>query len=220
MAASITDKVRTIFQLLKNPRLLKTLLSLKHSQYLVDVGWINSFELKTPIDRNNNPIPWVTYPFIEFIIPRLKKEMEVFEFGGGSSTIFYAKRVLSVTTVEHNLQWFEKLKSCVPDNVQLQHKILVEDGEYSHFAANSEIKYDIIVVDGEDRNNCIKNSLIALKKDGVILLDDSERTEYAEAIGLLRSKSFKQLDFWGISPGYLNNKSTTVFYRPDNCLGI
>ena len=47
MAAPLIDKIKTIIELSKDPALLRVLLSLKHSQYLVDVGWINSFKSKS-----------------------------------------------------------------------------------------------------------------------------------------------------------------------------
>ena len=220
MAAPLIDKIKTIIELSKDPALLRVLLSLKHSHYLVDVGWINSFKSKSPVDKNNNPIPWLTYPFIDFLSPRLKNEMIIFEFGSGNSTLFYAEKVSRVFTVEHNLGWYEKLKKIIPDSVQLHHKVLIQNGEYSHFAADSRIKFDIIIVDGEDRNNCIINSLSALKEDGVMILDDSERIEYKGAVDFLRLQPFKQIDFWGIGATVFLKKCTSVFYRKENCLGI
>ncbi len=220
MAAPLKEKIKTLLELSKEPALLRALLSLKHSQYLVDVGWINSFKSKSPVDKDNNPIPWLTYPFIDFLDPRLKNEMVIFEFGSGNSTLFYAGKVNTVVTVEHSLAWYEKLKIKVPGNVQLLYKKLVENGEYSRFAANSKMKFDIIIIDGEDRSNCVVNSLSALKEDGVMILDDSERLEYKDAIIFLRQQSFKQIDFWGIAATLFLRKCTSVFYRKDNCLGI
>lgn len=220
MAASLKEKIKTLIELSKDPALLRALLSLKHSQYLVDVGWINSFKSKSPVDNDNNPIPWLTYPFIDFLAPRLKNEMIVFEFGSGNSTLFYARKVNTVVTVEHSLEWYEKLRIKVPGNVQLHYKKLVENGEYSRCAAYSKMKFDIILVDGEDRNYCITNSLSALKENGVIILDDSERFEYKPAVDFLRVQSFKQIDFWGIAATVFLKKCTSVFYRKENCLEI
>ena len=43
-----------------------------------------------PIDKNSNPLPWVTYGFIDFISERLNKSIDVFEYGSGNSTLWYA----------------------------------------------------------------------------------------------------------------------------------
>jgi hypothetical protein len=54
----------------------------------------------------------------------------------------------------------------------------------------------------------------------VIVLDDSEREFYKEGINFLKHNGYKELSFSGISPGLFYRKSTSVFYRPDNCLSI
>ena len=84
----------------------------------------------------------------------------------------------------------------------------------------SKKKYEIIVIDGRDRVNCIKHSLKALKVNGVIILDDSERREYIKGRRYLMKNGFNNIDFWGISPGTFMKKCTTIFYKEVNCLGI
>ena len=88
------------------------------------------------------------------------------------------------------------------------------------FANNLGEEFDIVIVDGRDRVNCIKNSISSLSDSGVMILDDSERSEYIDGIQFLSLNNFKKLDFWGISPGLFYKKCTTVFYKQNNCLGI
>jgi hypothetical protein len=59
-----------------------------------------------------------------------------------------------------------------------------------------------------------------VSENGVIVLDDSEREFYLEGINFLKGKGYKELSFSGISPGLFYRKSTSVFYRSENCLGI
>ena len=80
--------------------------------------------------------------------------------------------------------------------------------------------YDIIIVDGRDRVNCCLNSVLKLKPSGVIVLDDSDRIAYSKGINGLLEQGFRKIDFWGISPGYINKKCTTIFYKAQNILGI
>jgi len=190
------------------------------SGYLKEIGWINSFNRMEPVDKNNKPIPWVTYPFIYFINTRLTKELEVLEFGCGNSTLWYSKKVKFVTCMEHDEVWIEKIKSAVPRNVSLNYEKLIRGGRYSKFSASQDKKFDIIIVDGRDRVNCIRNSVDSLVHNGVIILDDSERDEYINGVSYLQEKGFKMIEFWGISPGSFYKKCTTVFYKENNCLGI
>jgi len=199
---------------------LKLLCSFKYSGILWDYGWWRSYKKKLPVDKEGNPLPWVTYPFIEFITPRLRKEYTMFEYGGGSSTFFFSKYVNEIFTVESDKEWYKKLKSKCQLNVTPIYKKLIRDGEYAKMAVDTGKKFDIISVDGRDRANCIKNALSALKDEGVIILDDSEREEYKESVDFLRSHSFRSIDFWGFSPGLFYRKCTSILYKDKNCLGI
>ncbi len=108
----------------------------------------------------------------------------------------------------------------MPKNVEVFYQELVYGEKYSNFSNAMLDKFDIIIIDGRDRVNSIKNSLESLNEEGVIILDDSERADYKDGIEFLLTKGFKKIDFWGISPGLFYKKNTTVFYKVNNCLGI
>jgi hypothetical protein len=59
-----------------------------------------------------------------------------------------------------------------------------------------------------------------LHEYGVIILDDSERSDYTSGINLLQNNGFKQIDFTGVSAGIFFRKCTTIFYKDNNCLDI
>lgn len=188
--------------------------------YLKEIGWIESFNHQLPINQKQEPLPWVTYGFIDFIASRLKKSMDIFEYGSGNSTLWYASKVNSVIAVEHSKEWFETIKEKMPNNVEIYFQELQYGGEYSIFSNQVNKKFDIIIIDGRDRVNSLKNSINNLKNGGVIILDDSEREAYREGISFLLNNNFRKIDFWGISPGLFYKKNTTIFYRENNCLGI
>jgi len=214
-------KIKRVLNVFLQPRLLKQLFSMETSGYLYETGWIEAFKRQLPIDRDEKPLPWVTYSFIDFISDRLDKNMDIFEYGSGNSTLWYAQKVNSVTSVEHDKQWFEKIKNSMPDNVSIYNEELIYGGNYSKFSENLEQKFHIVIVDGRDRINCIKSAINSIKSDnGVVVLDDSERESYKNGVEFLVKKGFKKIDFWGISPGLFYKKCTTIFYKENNCLGI
>lgn len=215
---SLADREKLLFMLANKEE--KELLGFKKGGYLFDIGWTNSIISGNIVDKSNNPIPWVTYPFIEFIGERLNNTIELFEFGCGNSTLYYAPKVARVTSVEHDRPWFDKIESSMPANVKLFFCELVYGEEYSKFAANTNDKYDVIIVDGRDRVNCCINSVAALKAGGIVVLDDSERPQYKAAHDFFKSNGFKKLDFWGTAPAVNYLKCTSVFYRDNNCLEI
>lgn len=218
MALSFKEKIKTLLQL--DFKTISALISQRHSGYLFDVGWFNSFKSKQSVDRYNNPIPWVSYPFLDFLNERLNDYLDVFEFGAGNSTLYFASKVNSVTSVEDNKDWYEYLLNKVPANVNLIFRQQIENGNYSKAAADTSNKYHIIFDDGKDRVNSVKNSLNNLHENGVIILDDSEREEYNEIFTELKSLDFRFINFWGIAPTVLFKKCTTVFYRKNNCFDI
>jgi hypothetical protein len=199
---------------------ISDVIQLKMVSYLRDMGWFNSFFKKEAVDRNNQPIPWCTYPYISFIGPRLKNTFSVFEFGSGNSTKWLSKRVADITSIEHDKVWFDKLQNTMPSNVQLIYKELTPNGEYANYIKGTGKKYDIIVVDGRDRINCVKNSVDSLSDNGVLVLDNSNVPDYSEAIQFLMDNNFKRLDFHGMFPIITISGSTTIFYKANNCLGI
>lgn len=210
----------SVLELISKPARLKSLLSLNHKGYLKQIGWYKAFESKSSVDEKGNPLPWVTYSFIDFIKTRLKKQQSIFEFGSGNSTWFYAKHVGKVTSVENDKSWYEKIVASKPDNCEMIFCELQEGGEYCKTPVLLNQKFDIIIVDGRDRVNCCKQAINALNVGGVVVLDDSYRIEYQEGIAFLKSNGFKEIPFSGIAPGMLHSSSTSIFYKAENCLDI
>ena len=199
---------------------LLTMRSLVLNGYLKDRGWIDSVIDSMPVDAKGQPIPWYTYPSIDFIGARVRPGMSVFEFGSGNSTLWWSSRTSRVVSVEHDAGWFGVMKSRLPDNVSYSQVALDTDGAYAHAAGRQDERFDVIVIDGRDRVHCTKASLGALKTDGVIVFDNSDRTEYEEGYEFLRASGFRRLDFWGMGPINSYGWCTSVFYRSVNCFGI
>lgn len=219
MPISFPERFRTITNLLSKPRLLKKFVSLYHSGYLVDTGWLNSISYNKPINKNMEPIPWATYPFSDFLTPRLKKSFDIFEFGSGYSTLFFANKVNSVTSIEHDWTWYNNMVNQIPGNCNL---IFADKNiaKYEDFVTLQNKLFDIIFIDAVFRNECSITSVQKLKSDGIIVLDNSELAEYTPGKEFLVKCGFKFIDFWGMTPCINYKMSTTIFYRSNNCLGI
>lgn len=214
------SKLKALATLIRKPARLAALLSYGHKGYLHTIGWFKAFDSQQAIDQNGQPIPWVTYAFIDFIKPRLSKQMSIFEYGSGNSTLFYAKYAGRVVSVEHDEAWYRKIVKEKAENAEMIFSQLDMNGVYSKKATSLGEKFDLIIVDGRDRVNCCKHGVQALSANGVLILDDSERPHYDEARTFLKQQGFKELSFSGISPGLFYEKATSVFYKADNCLGI
>jgi len=199
---------------------LYSIYSLRTSGPLKDDGWFLSFKKQSSVDANGKPVPWITYPAIEFLKKRIHKDMSVFEYGCGGSTLWWASRVKQIVSVEHDKDWYQRILPTVPNNVVLEHVELKYGGEYSKKILSYKSSFDIVVIDGRDRVNCATNSIDALKPGGVIVWDNSDQKEYQHGCQALIDKGFKKIEFVGLAPIANWKAETGIFYRQDNCLGL
>lgn len=189
--------------------------------YLKREGWVKSVKEGLPIDKNGKAIPWFTYGSIHFLQSRLNKELEVFEYGSGNSTIWFSDLTKHIISIEHNKNWFQNFKDKVGErsNVNYIHKDL-RSGEYQNEILKYIDAFDIIIIDGRQRVQCSKNALKALKNGGIIVWDNSDRTEYEDGFEFLKNYEFKRIDFWGLGPINSYSWCTSIFYKKENCLKI
>ena len=187
--------------------------------YLKDVGWFTSINNKENI-FNGELVPWVSYPFIEFLIPRLKADFLVFEFGMGSSTVFFSKKCKKVVAVEHDHQWYVETKENLKGSSNIDLKFRALENGYEECINENDQEYDIIFIDGRKRLECLKNSVKHLSNSGTIILDNSDRTKYKDAFGYMSQSGFKEITISGLVIAHYMKSSTTIFYKEKNCLGI
>ena len=60
-------------------------------------------------------LPWMTYDAIDFLSSIAAPDHEVFEWGSGGSTLFFARRCDRVISVEHDKKWNNFLKEKLLD---------------------------------------------------------------------------------------------------------
>lgn len=172
-------------------------------------------------DENENVCPWLGRSVIDLIKAKLHKELRVFEWGAGNSTLFWSQYVKEVVSIEYNLEWYEKMKEIVPHNVELKYCELEYGGSYSRIILKEQETFDIILVDGRDRVRCAENAVKKLKEDGVIVWDNSEREYYKAGYEFLKSQGFEELMLSSIIYGLPGVEDfTTIFYRENNILGL
>jgi hypothetical protein len=188
--------------------------------WLTENGWVRTSLERQPMTREGRPLPWMTYPAIGFLEGRLSKSMEVFEFGAGNSTLWWAERVGRIDACEHDPGWYEATRARLASNASLIHHPLEPDGDYCRAAEATRSEYDLVVIDGRDRVNCARHSLAALKPAGVFVWDNSDRPEFEEGLRIVKPLGFRTLDFEGLGPVNPYPWRTSILYRDGNCLGI
>lgn len=184
-------------------------------------GWLRSIREDAPVDKDGNPLPWITYPCIEFLTRRLPTcPIDVFEWGSGASTRWWARRLARITSVEHDAAWHARSAGSMPAscNVLLRD---VASPDYVTAIAESGVRFSVVVIDGEQRNECGHLAADHLSDDGIIVWDNTEHEDlYANGLGFLASRGFHRVDFWGMAPLQPWKTSTAILFRPRNLLGI
>ena len=190
---------------------------IKGTNYLEVSGWLNSLAQGKPIDAQNQPVPWYTYPAIEFIEDKVSSDFVVFEFGAGQSTLWWSKKVKQVISVESNQSWFDTIYDRMPDNVNLS--LETDELKYADLILNYPDQFfDVVVVDGENRNSCFKNALNKLKPNGFIIFDNLDSHRFDSSVQLLQQQGFKRIDFWGLIPSYTYKNCTSLIFKSTKIL--
>jgi predicted O-methyltransferase YrrM len=190
-------------------------LFLAKNSALRTTGWLRSRREHASVDDAGEPIPWITYAAMRFLEPRVGKDLRVFEFGSGYSTLWWAKRVNRVVAVEHDAEWHKRMADRVPVNADLRFAV---GDDYIRSAIGET--YDIIVNDGIRRPDCAIHSVKSLRPGGVYVWDNTNERADEDGHRYLEQAGFKRLDFWGMCPLMVMESCTSVFYREKNCLAI
>ena len=202
--------LKTYFLKLIFPVKLKAQLRFWKSGYLQKTGWIDSFKLRQPIDANREPLPWYTYPAIEYIKQLDFSDREVFEYGSGNSTIFWSKLAKRVVSIENNQKWYETIAKGVVENVEV--RLIENDALYIQEILNHK-SFDVIVIDGSHRLECARVAINKLKSGGIIILDNSDW--HVKTAKILRSNDLIQVDMTGLGPINPYTWTTSFFLHRD-----
>ena len=200
------------------------------------IWWKNYQRKNEPL---KNDFPWITFKAEKFLKTILHKDMIVFEYGSGSSTLYFSRRVKQVFSIEHDLQWFEHLRQVISQkpitNVEcrLFEPKIYEPNEKSEYLSRhvsyknkqfeSYVKsidafpdeyFDLIVVDGRARTYCIAHAKNKIKQGGYLVIDNSDRDYYFDGNDYLWNQSeWKAIHFQGLIPYSFEFSKTSVFEK-------
>jgi len=130
--------------------------------------------------------PWMAQRAIRVIEDYLRPSDHGFEFGSGRSTLWFARRVKHLVSIEQDAKWVAHVKTELTKanihNVDYRH-INVEEGGTSPqdidkpyvlaISDEPDDSLDFVVVDGHYRQACILSAKSKLKIGGMLVLDNS-----------------------------------------------
>ncbi len=176
-------------------------------------GWLRSWWCNRPVDATGQPLPWITYPAIDFLSQFDFSDASVFEWGSGYSTLWWASRCQRIASVESNAAWAPYIRKLLPETVELLVTPLDVDAEIAALTEHHTTRHDVFVIDnnGPFRHRCAEAAATHLKKGGLIILDNSDQC--LRACEVLRSHGFNQIDFTGFVPGNGYPHCTSFFFK-------
>lgn len=104
------------------------------------------------VNQLGHPIPWYTYPLIEYLSNLDFSDKKIFEYGSGNSSIWWAGRCKTLTSVETDNAWFEKIRSLTLDLTNFEYQLKLNRSEY---VKNTKLcEADVVIIDGFFRSEC------------------------------------------------------------------
>lgn len=157
-------------------------------------------------------LPWLQTAAVERMerFFQVRPNARVFEWGAGGSTLWFSRHAYSVVSVEHDLAYHAMVSKLLPTdplaNVALVY--LPASDLYARFIGKFELPFDLILIDGVKRNECIAQTVqhSMLANGGLLVVDNTERdTEYARGLDLLAN--------W-VRTDYMGEWMTSIFSKP------
>ena len=133
-----------------------------------------------------NGLPYMQQADIDAmaIVLEQRKPARVLEYGAGVSSLYWPKRYPFIkvwVAIEHNPDWAFTVANQAPDNLSV---VCVMDNEIASYVIPplGYVPFDLIVVDGIFRVECVKASPQYLAPGGAVLLHDADRLAYGEVL--------------------------------------
>ena len=194
-------------------------------------NWVKSLAAIFDIDRLVSlDFAWWPFKAMELIEARFSgSEVSVFEWGSGASTIWMARRGYQVVSVEHDQKW-EVAVRFKAQELNLSYKSVIKTPITSSSPQVTSLKsgfegldfhdyvaeihkyelFDLIVIDGRARVNCLIAARSHLKPGGIILFDNSNRKRYRHEI----AKDWSEIVIRGLTPASPFITQSSILAQP------
>ena len=173
-------------------------------------GWTYSRQIQQAIIGDGIPTPWYSYPTVEYIDQLDFSEKDVFEWGAGNSSLYWASVARSVKSIENDPDWYERIRVQASNNLTIEY---AHGPDFVKAIENDKRSYDVIIIDGSHRVECARVASKYLRDGGMIILDNSDW--YPEAAAILQESGLLQVDMSGFAAICQFTISTSLFFHRD-----
>jgi predicted O-methyltransferase YrrM len=139
--------------------------------------------------------PWLTASAVHVLDRYLNKSMVGLEWGSGKSTIWFARRLRMLVSVEHDASWHARISRDLK-------RLGLSNVDYRLASAQSTANpyvgivtefpdehFDFVLVDGERRSECLEAAIPKLKPGGLLVLDNADQNHFVAALRGLEHRS-------------------------------
>jgi hypothetical protein len=168
-----------------------------------EYGFLESSRKNIPVNDKNEIIPMYTYPCYEWLNSIDWTNSKVFEYGTGYSTVWWQNKNVNYHAVESDKQWHDMIED--KKNIEYKpghHKYIQSIHKY-------DFKFDVIVIDGIARFDCIKPALEKIKDDGVIIFDNTDWHKNSKEE--LDKSDLIPIHFHGFKPLHVDSETTSCY---------
>ena len=186
----------------------------------------------------NPGLPWFTPQAVEFLQDFLLQTDAGLEFGSGRSTLWFARRVQHLTSVEHNPEWSARVTTSLSKqkitNVDLIHQPRLQGPSPDVFNSGYVLvtakfmkeSLDFVSIDGIYRAECTIRSIPLLKPGAILIIDNvnkylpgssmapNSRTFAEGPDGPVWSEIWKVLHTWRYYWTSNGVSDTAIFFKP------
>lgn len=165
-------------------------------------------------EKLNPETPWLSPSMVNILDTWIKPSDRGLEWGSGRSTIWFARRVSHLISIEHDKKWathVQTLLNCRGLASRVSYYFFKDgcgdnpDSEYVKIIDSIEDEsLDFCLIDGNLREHCALASLSKMKAGGIIIVDDVERyipreskTRSPNARGILSGYASKEWELFG-----------------------
>jgi hypothetical protein len=134
-------------------------------------------------ERTHPENPWLTRQAVDFLEQWLRPTDHGFEWGSGRSTVWFARRVAGLISIEHDPAWYDRVRARMAalslhnvDYRLVPMRPASPDPRTHPYVTTarsvSPDSLDFALVDGEFRDHCARVALRLIKPGGILVIDN------------------------------------------------
>lgn len=126
--------------------------------------------------RRHPDHPWLTADAVRLLDQLIRPDDIGVEFGSGRSTIWFAKRLSHLTSIEDSREWSAKVRGMLQRD-QVASKVdyrAIEDPDIYVAQAGTfaDASVDFCLIDGAERDRCAEAMIPKMKSGGIFVVDN------------------------------------------------